>query len=103
MDPSTSSVTFPSSTPVLFPLSIPPHHSVCLPNTTTLLILSSLPRSILLQAIKSYHEANCLFDELSMDLELKAFSRLSLRGEANETLGIYNAVWVCNVPCVGSF
>lgn len=29
-------------TPFLFPLSIPPHHSVRLPNTTTLLIQSSL-------------------------------------------------------------
>ncbi|TNN36657.1 hypothetical protein EYF80_053174 [Liparis tanakae] len=37
----------------------------------------SLPRSILLQPIKSYHEANCLFDRLSVDQELEAFSPLS--------------------------
>lgn len=54
--------------------------------------LPSLPYSILLRPIKSYHEANCLFDQLSMDQELEAFSPLSVRGETDEARGIYGCV-----------
>lgn len=50
----------------------------------------SLPRSSLLWPIKSYHEANCQFDQLSVDLELEAFSRLSLREKTDEAGRMYS-------------
>lgn len=93
------SFLFPSlhSTSVFssLPASLSTHQlSICqTPNPThPVPSLTSLPCSILLRPIKSYHEANCLFDQLSMDQELEAFSRLSVRGETDEAGGRYGCV-----------
>lgn len=82
----------------LYPDSSPQSPSaVHLPTTTVPLTPSSLPHSIFLRPIKSYHAANCLFDQLSADQELKAFSPLSVTGETDEAGGgvPYGCVCVC--------
>lgn len=96
-------VSLSSQHPSVFPIIRPSakHHNSTHPVSSP--TVSSpplcLPRSILLRPIKSYHEANCLFDQLSVDQEVEAFSPVSVRGETDEPTG---DIWVCgnNMPQV---